>query len=126
MLESGRSVEVKDATEQLSVFLSNCLLESGCASIEEVDDTLARLDGQSMCCQCNVLCLLQCLGLQKCEARLPDGCDIGEVGEASGLHGDVEHDGVLCKLVEVGNRLHQYRGGGGDTGELASADRLED
>ena len=78
-----------------------------------------------MCSQGNVLCLLQCLGLQEGEARLPDGCDIRKVREASGLHRDVEDDGVLCELVEVWYRLHQDRGGGGDTGELTSTDGLE-
>ena len=87
-----------------------------------MNHTLSRLDGQSMCSQSNVLCLLQCLRLQKGEATLPDGRDDGEIGEARGLHRYVDDDRVVCELVEVGYRLDKDGRGGGYGGEFAGAD----
>jgi len=64
-----------------------------------VNDTLARLDSQGMCSQSKILQLLQCLRLDEGESRLPDGSDIGEVGEARWRYRYVENDGVLGELV---------------------------
>jgi hypothetical protein len=60
-----------------------------------------------MGCQSQILSLLQCLGLKEREARLPDGSDVGEVRESSGLYRYVEDDGVLGELVEVWYRLDE-------------------
>lgn len=37
----------------------------------------------------------------------------------------MEHDGILCELVEVWYRLYEDGGSGGDAGELARANGLE-
>lgn len=66
-----------------------------------MNDTLARLCGESMGSQCNVLRLLQRLGVQECEATLADGGDVRVVGVGCRVHRDVYDDGVLCELVEV-------------------------
>ena len=90
-----------------------------------MNDTLARLHGQCMCCQSKILGFLQCLGLDECESRLPDGGDGREVGEAGRLYRHVEDDWVLGELVEMWYRLDEDGGVGSYAGELTRANRLE-
>jgi hypothetical protein len=76
--------------------------------------------------QGQVLGLLERLGLQEGPSRVADGCDGGVVGEAGGLEGDVDDDGEVDQLVEVGDGGEEDAGGGGDGDELSVPDGGED
>lgn len=76
--------------------------------------------------QRDVLGLLQRLGLKEGEARLSDGGDVRVVGVSGRLQRDMEDDGILGQLVEVGYRLDENGRGGRDGNQLAGANWLED
>ncbi|GJC78964.1 hypothetical protein ColLi_01801 [Colletotrichum liriopes] len=103
LLEAPRGVNVEDLAHELGVLSVDGRVVVARGRGEEVDDTLAGAQGEGVCRQGHVLGLLQRLGLEKGPSRVADGCDGREVGEAGGLEGDVQDDGVVCQLVEVGD-----------------------
>ncbi|GKT59472.1 hypothetical protein ColTof3_06811 [Colletotrichum tofieldiae] len=103
LLEAPRGVNVEDLAHELGVLSVDGRIVVARGRGEEVDDTLAGAQGEGVCRQGHVLGLLQRLGLEEGPSRVADGCDGREVGEAGGLEGDVQDDGVVCQLVEVGD-----------------------
>ena len=66
-----------------------------------MDNALARTSCQGVCGNRQILGLLQGLGLEECEATLPNRSYVGIVGGASGLEGNVYDDGEVCQLIEM-------------------------
>lgn len=90
-----------------------------------MNDTLSRLDGQSMGSQGNILSFLDSLRVQECEAALANGADDGVVREWGGLEGDMDDEGEVGKAVEVRNGSDQDRRASDDGNRLALAQRVE-
>ena len=91
-----------------------------------MDNTLPRLDCQCMCGQGNILCLLQRLRLQKCEARISNLGYGRVVGVTSGLQGDVDDNGKARKSVQVGHRGDEDGRARGDGDKFAISNWRED
>lgn len=119
------SSQVKNSLHNLNVLGGDWGILDGVCGVKEVDDTLSRLDGQSMSSQGNILGLLNSLRVQECEAALADGADDGVVGEWGGLEGDVDDEREVGKTVQVRNGRDQNRRASDNRDRLAVAQRVE-
>lgn len=102
-LEPPHVVQVQDVADELGVLLGDGLVVGQGRGVEEVDDTLAGADGQGVGGQGDVLGLLDGLGLEEGPSRIPDRRDGRVVWEPLGLERDVDDDGEVGELVQVGD-----------------------
>lgn len=90
-----------------------------------MDHTLTGLASQSMSSERNILGLLKGLGVQECEAALPNGADCGVVWEGVGFQSDVNNDGGVRKAVEVRDGGKKNRRARHSRHKFAGLERVE-